>query len=79
MTARCDLSDLPVDQCACRLHGPQETARLDVELVGQPFPARYPGECAACGGRIDEGDPICGARDGGTRLGYAHAGGCPTA
>lgn len=69
MTVICDLSDLPVDQCACRLHAPKAVP-LGVETVGQPFPAHYPGECARCGSPIVEGDQIARAAD---RSGYVHA------
>lgn len=68
-TARCDLTDLLVDQCAhCRKHDLDfDPAALDegIELVdrdqseyGPPFPAQYPGRCTDCGQRIHEGDTI---------------------
>ena len=68
MSARCDLSDLPVEQCACRIHGPSEVPEV-VAVVGQPFEAVYPGMCVRCEGRIVEGDRIARAADA---SGYVH-------
>lgn len=49
----CDLSDLPVEQCACRIHGPKD------DISGShPFPARFPGTCLACEEDIGLGDRI---------------------
>ena len=63
MTARCDLTDLPVDQCACRLHAPQAPAG-HVRTVEHPrpgwFEARYPGQCRACGEPFTAGTHITG-------------------
>lgn len=73
MTGRCELSDLPVEMCACRIHAP--AAQLDpVETVGQPFTARYAGVCAACESPIREGQRIARHADPGA--GYVHADGC---
>lgn len=48
--ARCDLSDLPVDQCACRIHGPAEERRQPQNFtVLARIEAQYPGHCRACG------------------------------
>jgi hypothetical protein len=52
---RCDLSDLPVGQCACRIHGPK-TERP--EATGVRAQARYPGHCEGCSERIQVGDTI---------------------
>lgn len=68
MTGRCDLSDLLVEECACRVHGPAEPA------PGRPGPviaARYPGRCSGCDGPIVVGDPI---RHAGTDGAYVHEG-----
>jgi hypothetical protein len=51
---RCELSDLPADQCACRIHGPQEKKPEDTDA----FPARYPGRCGDCEGHFRKGDLI---------------------
>jgi hypothetical protein len=71
VTARCDRTDLLIDQCACPQHrGDPTPDREPVETVGQPFPARYPGECVGCGGRIAAGDKIVRAAD---EAGWIHA------
>jgi hypothetical protein len=55
----CELSDLPVDQCACRIHGSKaEPARLS------PIVARYPGLCLECRVEIEPGDPIVAGQAG---------------
>lgn len=67
---RCELSDLPVDQCACRVHAPKPDplAWRDYVVVAR-FPARFTSECDGCGAqmlegqtiaRTDDGDYICG-------------------
>lgn len=48
----CDLSDLPVEQCACRIHGPKD----EPKLLG--FLAKYSGVCGGCGHRYHPGDRI---------------------
>lgn len=69
MTARCDLWDLPVEQCACPQHrGEPAPALPEVEVLGQPFEARFPGECVRCDGGIVPGARIARAADGG----YVH-------
>jgi hypothetical protein len=64
---RCDLSDLPVDQCGCRKHPKGKTydarqVRIDINPgaagYGEPIPARYHGRCQACGDGITPGEPI---------------------
>lgn len=68
---RCDLSDLPVEMCACPQHRGEPSPVLpEIETVGQPFEARYPGQCVRCEGRITEGDLIARAADA---TGYVHA------
>lgn len=56
----CELSDLPVEQCACRVHGPaeQRPARVDAGALPRPLLARFSGVCPGCGGRIVPGDVI---------------------
>ena len=49
----CDLSDLPVEQCACRLHGPKEAP-----VSRTSFEAKFAGWCDACNERINRGDLI---------------------
>jgi hypothetical protein len=61
---RCDLSDLPVDQCACRVHGPAETPS-DGPPPGLLFEAKFPGRCTSCGERIEPGDLITADGRGG--------------
>lgn len=65
---RCDLSDLLVSECGCRIHAPVETERKTLSRV---FPAQFPGKCAECREPIDVGDRITFVpmmRDGG----YVH-------
>ena len=52
----CDLSDLPVEQCACRVHGPHDAAAPG--SFGVPFTARFGGHCQACDEDIHPGDRI---------------------
>ena len=59
---RCELSGLPVDQCACRIHAPKPPTSKYVITVR--FPARFDSECDGCGNAMDEGDPIA-RTDGG--------------
>ncbi len=61
MTARCDLTDLPADMCACRVHSPatQPTVGVVRELLRPGwFEARYRGQCAGCGEPFAVGAPI---------------------
>lgn len=53
---RCELSDLPEDQCACHIHGPVEPRREESSL--RLFPAQFGGVCPACQGDINKGDYI---------------------
>ena len=66
MSERCELSDLPVEQCACRVHGPQESAP---SVPSSAFWARYPGVCPECDEEIEPGDMIRYGMDGR----YVHA------
>jgi hypothetical protein len=62
---RCDLSDLLIDQCACRKHAPatKEEAVVCVELptanIRVVIKSKYSGShCKLCGETILEGDSI---------------------
>lgn len=60
---RCELSELPVDQCACRIHKPgQEVdahATADTANVAGPVvAARYSTRCRNCGDTIRIDDPV---------------------
>src|ERR1035437_4115659 len=71
MSDRCDLSDLPVDQCACRIHAPTEPPTLSQRIDGRilaTFFARYDGRCEICDRPIISGEPICSVE----HLGYVH-------
>lgn len=62
MTGRCELTDLPADQCACRVHGkPEHQATVGV-VRELPRPgwteARYRGQCAGCGEPFTAGAQI---------------------
>lgn len=43
----CELSDLPVDQCACRVHAHAET-EIDADPWRGAVVAKYDGECVEC-------------------------------
>lgn len=61
MSARCDLTDLLVDQCAhCLGHEDQKlNERIGAVRIHQRMEAKYQGPCALdCGGRIEVGDFI---------------------
>jgi hypothetical protein len=62
---RCELSDLPVDQCACRIHAPNPYAseRNDIAVTAR-FHARFRSECDSCGNAMSEGDLIGRTKDG---------------
>lgn len=61
---RCELSDLPSSQCACRKHAPiPASARLTTD--GPTIWAQYEGACVACDEQIEVGDPICPVTSGG--------------
>ena len=60
MDDRCVLSDLPADQCACRIHKPEprrSVADSDGYIVARTE-ALYPGRCLACDSRYSRTDPI---------------------
>lgn len=69
MTARCELTDLLVDQCAhCLGHqsvqeqiDEERAWTMDLERGGRPggwFTASWAGECSCCGDPIHPGDTI---------------------
>jgi len=62
MSDRCELSDLPVDQCACRIHAPKPPTP-DYVIVAR-FHARFDSTCPGCGNAIEETDPIARTQDG---------------
>ena len=52
---RCELSELPVEQCACRIHGPRE----EISTAGRrTYFARFAGRCRECREEIEVGDMI---------------------
>ena len=63
MSDRCDLSDLPVDQCACRKHNPPTWQTRD-HIITARFPARFDSKCDDCGLAICEDDPIARTDEG---------------
>jgi hypothetical protein len=48
MSDRCELSDLPVDQCACRIHAPTQPA-VDLEREPDVPSPVAPFGCLGCG------------------------------
>ena len=68
---RCELSDLPVDQCACLIHAPTEPPTLSQRVDGRiqaTFFARYDGRCDSCDQSFVSGERICSIEN----LGYVH-------
>ena len=72
---RCQLSDLPVDQCACRLHPKGKAydarqARIDINPgaagYSEPVAARFPGVCPECGDPFAPGEAIRARSYGGS-------------
>lgn len=71
MSERCDLSDLPVDMCACRIHAPTEPPTMSQRIDGRvlaTFSARYDGRCEICDQSFAPGERICNIE----YLGYVH-------
>jgi hypothetical protein len=61
MSARCELSDLLIEECACRIHTP---ARPPSDyVITARFLARFDSKCDGCGNAMDEGDPIARTED----------------
>lgn len=58
---RCECCDLPIESCGKEIeqHQIAEHAAANAELMTRGwFPAKYPGECAACGSPFDTNDMI---------------------
>ena len=55
---RCDLSDLPVNQCACRVHTPVTLPRPTEFTIMARFDAHFYSRCDGCDDSIHEGDSI---------------------
>lgn len=66
MTARCEMTELPVDMCAhCLGHDDRDTPHpTDLTVTGLPLEARYPGRCAGCGRPYPSGTEIRRIPDG---------------
>lgn len=65
MNARCELSGLLLDQCACRIHAkPDPVKTYHDDVIMARFPARFDSECDSCGKPMNEGDPIARTNDG---------------
>jgi len=63
---RCELTELLVDQCACRLHrAPPPPPPPPPPEIGARFTARYDSRCAGCGESMQEGDRIAKTTDHG--------------
>lgn len=64
MADRCEITELPVGQCACRVHGKPESAaervRTALGIGAGWFGARYPGVCKACRRPFQPGARITG-------------------
>lgn len=61
MSARCENTDLLVDQCGCRIHRGGQTPDEEAERDRQPgpwFPARYSGTCSRCGAGFEDNQDI---------------------
>ncbi len=59
---RCERTDLYVSQCGhCR---PTPEPELIDLVITNRFPARFPGQCPVCDGRIREDDNIGRTEDG---------------
>lgn len=76
--SRCELTELPVESCACRHHRggktplEQQDAAREV-WAGRVFLARFPGHCAVCEEPVAPGEQIVSAGGRGTAR-YRHAG-----
>jgi len=62
-TARCELTELLVDQCACRIHAPVSITPNDYVIVAR-FPARFDSRCDGCDNAMAESDPSARTQDG---------------
>ena len=63
MSDICELSELPADQCACRIHNP-DANRIERRRV---VLANFTGRCKKCGEDINLGDRITRGQ-----YGYVH-------
>jgi hypothetical protein len=70
MNARCDLTDLPVTDCAHCRKLPDPLAEPEQFELGPWFAARYGGTCSGCAETFDAGDQV---RADGTGHGYLAA------
>lgn len=61
MSERCDLSDLLVEQCGCRVHAPQVSTSIP---TGTVVSAKYPGLCTEGSDDIKPGELIAMTEDG---------------
>ncbi len=65
MSERCELSDLPVEQCACRIHLPEpDPGESRNHMIQARFPAHFDSYCDGCGAVMSQGDPIARTVDG---------------
>lgn len=65
---RCERTDLPVSMCShCLGHDESFLDRPgrcgEVEALGDPFVARYPGRCAGCDSGVKVGDQLWRTKD----------------
>ena len=58
---RCELSDLPVSQCACKDHAPIRDPWRTGEVT---IVARFDSDCDSCGQDMHQGDLIGRTGDG---------------
>lgn len=61
MNERCELSDLLVDQCACRLHAPRPE-RTPYTILAW-FPAHFDSHCEECDRSMFRGERIALTED----------------
>ena len=56
---RCELSDLPADQCACLVHAPKpDPMETRDYVITARFFARFNSYCDECDSPMREGEPI---------------------
>ena len=62
---RCELSDLPVAWCACRIHEVRSSlTRAGDYIITARFPARFNSYCEGCDAPMSAGAPIARTDDG---------------
>lgn len=59
--ARCELSDLLISECGCRVHKPEVKAETTVKVW---FLAQFDSRCQECGDKMTKGDRIGRTADG---------------